>query len=172
MSRWFVKLIYTCKLFPPESSEHISHSNLATSNPSNPICCSLFSSMSASFCGAFANINIQHDVARNLGIQFALIDLTVEVIDLTVNDHHLAVNDHHVIDLTLVNVNDHHRAVNDHHMIDLTLDEDQFCVICQSVCASSGESMVWTPCFHAFHLHCMNSWLDYGNTCPVCKTSF
>ncbi|XP_033113391.1 RING finger protein 24-like [Anneissia japonica] len=32
-----------------------------------------------------------------------------------------------------------------------------------------GEKLGQTPCHHTFHLHCISTWLQQRNTCPICN---
>ncbi|EME80011.1 uncharacterized protein MYCFIDRAFT_177000 [Pseudocercospora fijiensis CIRAD86] len=38
------------------------------------------------------------------------------------------------------------------------------------VCRDEMEESTSTPCTHTFHLHCLASWLEKSNTCPLCRT--
>ena len=41
------------------------------------------------------------------------------------------------------------------------------CTICLD--EADGSSDVTTQCGHTFHRDCLQSWLDVGSSCPVCK---
>ena len=41
------------------------------------------------------------------------------------------------------------------------------CTICLD--EADGSSDVTTQCGHTFHRDCLQSWLDVGSNCPVCK---
>ena len=56
--------------------------------------------------------------------------------------------------------------------------EDDVCAICQNPldgCAEGCEfpgddsPVVWGECQHAFHLRCLQQWLQTNNSCPICR---
>uniref|UniRef100_A0ACD5TXF0 Uncharacterized protein n=1 Tax=Avena sativa TaxID=4498 RepID=A0ACD5TXF0_AVESA len=47
---------------------------------------------------------------------------------------------------------------------------DEECGICLDEFRNAAKSgPVNLPCSHAFHRHCMLTWLDRGNNCPACR---
>jgi hypothetical protein len=47
---------------------------------------------------------------------------------------------------------------------------DEECGICLDEFRNAGKSgPVNLPCSHAFHVHCMLTWLDRGTNCPACR---
>lgn len=42
------------------------------------------------------------------------------------------------------------------------------CAICLSQ-YEEGEQVKEVPCHHAFHVDCIDKWLNMSNFCPVCK---
>ena len=46
-------------------------------------------------------------------------------------------------------------------------DEVHNCSICR---ADIEHNKVITQCFHAFHMHCLKSWLRRKRECPTCRT--
>ena len=59
-----------------------------------------------------------------------------------------------------------------------TGDDDDVCAICQNPldgCAEGAEfpgdesPVVWGDCQHAFHLRCLQRWLQTNNSCPICR---
>ncbi|KAE8796269.1 hypothetical protein D1007_28784 [Hordeum vulgare] len=47
---------------------------------------------------------------------------------------------------------------------------EEECRICLDEFSNGGKSgPVNLPCSHAFHAHCMLTWLDRGNNCPACR---
>ena len=56
--------------------------------------------------------------------------------------------------------------------------DDDVCAICQNPldgCAEGAEfpgddsPVVWGDCQHAFHLRCLQRWLQTNNSCPICR---
>lgn len=44
---------------------------------------------------------------------------------------------------------------------------------CCPVCIDDfkdGDDLKTLPCLHIYHNHCIDSWLERDNSCPVCKT--
>jgi hypothetical protein len=35
----------------------------------------------------------------------------------------------------------------------------------------SGDQLRVLPCWHNFHVACIDKWLEINRTCPTCKTS-
>lgn len=46
---------------------------------------------------------------------------------------------------------------------------DQTCSICMDNVGNSGLSL---NCKHNFHEHCLRSWLEINNRCPICRKEF
>jgi len=51
---------------------------------------------------------------------------------------------------------------------DNDVSEEDKCSVCLGE-YEKGESLKTLPCFHKFHVDCIDPWLDTHNTCPVCK---
>jgi E3 ubiquitin-protein ligase SDIR1 len=45
---------------------------------------------------------------------------------------------------------------------------DLVCAICL-VDYRAGELVRTLPCFHAYHTHCIDPWLEKDASCPVCN---
>lgn len=43
------------------------------------------------------------------------------------------------------------------------------CTICRS--EEACEGVVYTPCFHAYHVSCLSQWLNVRDVCPMCNKS-
>ncbi|KAH9362929.1 hypothetical protein HPB48_014289 [Haemaphysalis longicornis] len=46
--------------------------------------------------------------------------------------------------------------------------ERPFCVVCRAHC-QDGDLIRVLPCWHEFHLSCVDPWLLVNRTCPVCR---
>lgn len=44
-------------------------------------------------------------------------------------------------------------------------DADHSCIICREEMLSAKK----LPCKHIFHLHCLRSWMERSNNCPICR---
>ena len=49
--------------------------------------------------------------------------------------------------------------------------KEKKCIICLDE-FKNGDENTTVPCFHIFHPHCINKWLEKHNICPICKTEF
>ncbi|KFM28713.1 E3 ubiquitin-protein ligase synoviolin [Auxenochlorella protothecoides] len=47
---------------------------------------------------------------------------------------------------------------------------DHTCIICREEMVVGGRTKR-LPCGHVFHLHCLRSWLERQQTCPICRAS-
>ncbi|KAK9804312.1 hypothetical protein WJX72_006270 [[Myrmecia] bisecta] len=47
---------------------------------------------------------------------------------------------------------------------------DGICIICREEMAATSRNKK-LPCNHVFHLHCLRSWLERQQNCPICRTS-
>ena len=56
--------------------------------------------------------------------------------------------------------------------------EDDLCGICHMALDGSAPGapgpgddspVVWGRCTHYFHVHCIETWLNNKNTCPICR---
>jgi hypothetical protein len=47
--------------------------------------------------------------------------------------------------------------------------EDGMCVVCRDE-FSDGDATRVLPCFHGFHVRCIDPWLSLNRRCPVCHT--
>lgn len=45
------------------------------------------------------------------------------------------------------------------------------CVICMD-CMSTENLIVQLPCKHRYHMKCIQEWLKYSKSCPVCRRMF
>uniref|UniRef100_A0A5B7C8R4 Putative E3 ubiquitin-protein ligase RHA1B-like n=1 Tax=Davidia involucrata TaxID=16924 RepID=A0A5B7C8R4_DAVIN len=56
--------------------------------------------------------------------------------------------------------------------LDMQMEEEHAeCAICLSRLERSHEIRELSNCFHAFHRHCLDEWVDKGQvTCPLCRT--
>lgn len=43
------------------------------------------------------------------------------------------------------------------------------CIICQELFENDDQVISAISCGHTFHNHCLNQWLENGNTCPSCR---
>ena len=47
------------------------------------------------------------------------------------------------------------------------------CCCCCSICLEEYQIGDWKkslPCFHSFHVNCIDVWLGLNGICPICKT--
>lgn len=52
-----------------------------------------------------------------------------------------------------------------------TSDQDgNLCVVCRDE-FEEGDGVRVLPCFHTFHVRCIDPWLFINKTCPVCHTN-
>ena len=47
---------------------------------------------------------------------------------------------------------------------------DHVCIICREELAPGGRNKR-LGCAHVFHLHCLRSWLERQQSCPICRAS-
>ena len=45
-------------------------------------------------------------------------------------------------------------------------ERDNKCAICWEIVLRNGKTLL---CDHKFHRHCINTWLNQNNTCPLCR---
>eukprot|EP00884_Botryococcus_braunii_P013879 jgi/Botrbrau1/22492/Bobra.114_2s0018.1 len=48
---------------------------------------------------------------------------------------------------------------------------DAVCIICREDMSGSQARAKRLACSHVFHLHCLRSWLERQQNCPICRTS-
>ena len=48
--------------------------------------------------------------------------------------------------------------------------EEYECPVCMEK-MSTNDIVRTLPCFHRLHRDCIDKWLEYKKTCPICKTS-
>ncbi|XP_078447597.1 E3 ubiquitin-protein ligase Os03g0188200-like [Wolffia australiana] len=53
----------------------------------------------------------------------------------------------------------------------LLLDEDTLCTVCLAEYKEKDVLRVLPHCGHAFHVSCIDMWLQHRSTCPVCRFS-
>ena len=46
-------------------------------------------------------------------------------------------------------------------------DEEEPCCVCLS--SMAGCKVRHLPCFHQFHMRCIDRWLRSSSVCPICK---
>merc|ERR1712232_390021 len=47
-------------------------------------------------------------------------------------------------------------------------EEHKSCCVCREDFQEKDEQRT-LPCFHRFHRHCVDQWLERSGTCPICK---
>ncbi|KAH6795387.1 hypothetical protein C2S51_036373 [Perilla frutescens var. frutescens] len=70
--------------------------------------------------------------------------------------------------LPVVQYSTRSRALNEEHDED---DEYSCCAVCLSGIEAWHNVRELANCIHAFHVECLDSWMDHGHaTCPVCRS--
>lgn len=54
------------------------------------------------------------------------------------------------------------------NVIQLKYSYEEDCSIC--LCSMKNKKVKFVKCKHVFHIKCINSWLQYNATCPVCRS--
>ena len=54
--------------------------------------------------------------------------------------------------------------------VDIKSDKSQSCTICMEE-FHPGERVRILPCFHQYHVSCVDEWLHHHPDCPICKFS-
>jgi len=61
------------------------------------------------------------------------------------------------------------QALREHEMTSKDIEHTPSCVVCMSEW-KEGDIALQLPCKHNFHQPCVKRWLDWRNSCPICRS--